>query len=109
MVYCSVCGAQISPQAVACPQCGHPNAVNPSAGGAGLGGDVKSRVTAALLAIFLGHFGAHKFYLGQSGTGILYACFFWSGIPGILGLIEGLIYLSQTDAVFSAKQRVRTF
>ena len=107
MVYCSACGAQISPQAVACPQCGHPNAVNSAARGAT--GEIKSRVVAALLAIFLGHFGAHKFYLGQSGTGILYACFFWTGIPGIFGLIEGLIYLSQTDAVFSAKQRVRTF
>ncbi len=43
---------------------------------------------AVLLALFLGGIGAHKFYLGQTGTGILYLVFFWTYIPTILGFIE---------------------
>ena len=34
-------------------------------------GPEKSRITAALLAFFLGIFGVHKFYLGYSTTGII--------------------------------------
>lgn len=34
----------------------------------------RSRTTALLLAIFLGVFGAHRFYVGKIGTGILMAC-----------------------------------
>jgi len=41
-----------------------------------------------LLALFLGTFGVHHFYLRRTGLGILYLCFFWSGIPAILGFIE---------------------
>lgn len=33
---------------------------------------MKSKVTAYLLLIFLGPFGAHKFYLGKTGMGVLY-------------------------------------
>jgi len=104
MVYCSACGAQISPQAPNCPQCGHPNAVNQNAAG-----EVKSRTTAGILGILLGSLGVHKFYLGKVGTGILYLVFCWTGVPGIIGLIEGIIYLTQTDQVFSKTQGVRTF
>ena len=45
---------------------------------------------AALLAIFLGGFGAHKFYLGQIKYGIFYLLFIWTLIPVLLGIIEGV-------------------
>ncbi len=48
----------------------------------------RDEVVGILLALFLGTFGAHHFYLRRTGLGILYLCFFWSGIPAILGLIE---------------------
>jgi hypothetical protein len=41
-----------------------------------------------LLALFLGTFGIHHFYLRRTGLGILYCCFFWTGIPTMLGFIE---------------------
>ncbi|MGD0547684.1 MAG: NINE protein [Terracidiphilus sp.] len=41
-----------------------------------------------LLALFLGAFGAHHFYLRRTGLGILYCCFCWTGITTILGFIE---------------------
>jgi len=48
----------------------------------------KSEVAGVLLAFFFGVFGIHKFYLGQTGWGIVYALFFWTGIPAIAGFIE---------------------
>ena len=42
----------------------------------------------AVLAFFLGSFGAHKFYFSQIGLGVLYALFFWTFIPGIIALFE---------------------
>jgi TM2 domain len=39
-----------------------------------------NKTTAALLAIFLGDFGAHKFYLGHNVAGFLYLIFFWTSV-----------------------------
>ena len=48
----------------------------------------RDEVVGILLALFLGCFGIHHFYLRRTGLGILYCCFFWTGITAILGLIE---------------------
>ena len=48
----------------------------------------KSDVVAILLAFFLGSFGAHRFYLGETGWGILYLLFCWTFIPHIVAFIE---------------------
>jgi TM2 domain-containing membrane protein YozV len=48
----------------------------------------RDEVVGILLALFLGTFGAHHFYLRRTGLGILYCCFFWTGITAILGFIE---------------------
>jgi len=94
--YCSSCGAIIKREAEICPECG---VRNRGVGDTGQEAS-KDRVTAGILAILLGWFGAHKFYLGDTGLGILYLCFFWTGIPAIVGLIEGILYLTKTDAEF---------
>jgi TM2 domain-containing membrane protein YozV len=62
---------------------------------------LKNKVAAGVLGILLGSFGAHKFYLGKIGQGILYLIFSWTGIPGIIGLIEGIIYLTKSDEEFA--------
>lgn len=48
----------------------------------------RDEVVGILLALFLGTFGIHHFYLRRTGLGILYCCFFWTGIPAMLGFIE---------------------
>lgn len=64
---------------------------------------MKSKTVAALFAFFLGGIGAHKFYLGKIGQGILYLLFVWSGIPAIVGLIEGISYLTMSKYDFNEK------
>jgi TM2 domain-containing membrane protein YozV len=48
----------------------------------------RDEVVGILLALFLGGFGVHHFYLRRTGLGILYICFCWTGIPSLLGFIE---------------------
>jgi TM2 domain-containing membrane protein YozV len=48
----------------------------------------KSEAVGVLLAIFLGGFGAHHFYLRRTGLGILYAIFAVTGIPFLIAFIE---------------------
>lgn len=52
-----------------------------------------NRVAASLLAIFLGDFGIHHFYTGDTKHGLWHLVFFWCGIPGLIGLIEGIMWL----------------
>nr|WP_276772533.1 NINE protein [Anaerococcus hydrogenalis] len=48
-----------------------------------------------LLAFFLGGIGAHKFYAGKTGAGIVYLIFCWTFIPGIIAFIEFIIGLTK--------------
>lgn len=48
----------------------------------------KDEVVGVLLALFLGTFGAHQFYLRRPGLGILYCVFSWTGIPTVISFIE---------------------
>ena len=68
---------------------------------------VKSKITAGILAILLGGLGIHKFYLGKTGMGILYLLLCWTYIPGIVGLVEGIMYLCSNDHNFQVKNHVR--
>ena len=101
MPYCPHCGAEISKGTQFCPKCGTPttNAVEmglkPGTEAAkGLAGDIspKSRLTTTLLAWFLGIFGAHRFYIGKTGTA---AVMLTLGVIGFatLWLFVGEIFL----------------
>ena len=45
------------------------------------------------LAFFLGGFGAHKFYVKKNINALLYLLFCWTGIPGVIGMVEGVLTL----------------
>ncbi len=64
---------------------------------------MRNKVVAGLLGIVLGSFGVHKFYLGKIGMGVLYAIFFWTGIPALVGFIEGIVYLALSDEDFNRR------
>jgi len=70
----------------------------------------RSRTTAALIALFGGAFGAHKFYLRDTGGGIFYLVlmFMTSGIfsfpiTGLLGILDAFRLFSMSDEKFDAK------
>lgn len=73
-------------------------------------GAQKSKVAAGILGILLGSLGIHKFYLGYSKEGLImilvsvlgsiFTLGIAAGVMGIIGLVEGIIYLTKTDDEF---------
>ncbi len=63
----------------------------------------KSRIAAGVFALVLGVLGIHKFYMGRVGMGILYLLFCWTGIPSLVALIEGILYLTESDEKFNSR------
>ncbi len=63
----------------------------------------KRRITAAVLAILLGSFGAHKFYLKKYVWGIVYLLMCQIYVSAILGIIEGILLLRMSDEEFDKK------
>ena len=64
---------------------------------------MKEKNIAGLLALFLGGFGIHRFYLGQTGLGIFYLVFFWLPFMWIIGLIDAIAFFAMDRQVFDAK------
>lgn len=59
------------------------------------------KVTCGVLGILLGGLGVHKFILGYTTEGIIQIVLnIFCGLGGIIGLIEGIIYLTKTDEEF---------
>lgn len=67
-------------------------------------------VAAGVLGILLGSLGVHKFVLGYTKSGVIMllvsifgSVLLFSGpiIMGIIGLVEGIIYLTKSDADFN--------
>ena len=100
--FCTDCGALIKARSEICPKCGvrqmPPPGIFISTSPNG-----RSRLVAALLALFLGGFGLHKFYLGRVGWGIVYLLFCWTFLPAIVGFIEGILLLVMSDSEFDTK------
>jgi len=63
----------------------------------------KSKVTAAILAILIGGFGIHYFYLGKTTGGIVFLLLCCTGIPSLLALIQGIMMLTMTEEQFQQK------
>ncbi|HZR20629.1 MAG TPA: NINE protein [Verrucomicrobiae bacterium] len=65
-----------------------------------------TRIAAGVFGIVLGSLGIHKFILGYTGAGLvmllvtLLTCFIASPITHLIGLIEGIIYLTKSDEDF---------
>tara|TARA_B110000285_G_scaffold133016_1_gene149243 strand:+ start:708 stop:974 length:267 start_codon:yes stop_codon:yes gene_type:complete len=61
---------------------------------------MKRKETASILAILGGTIGAHRFYLGQTGRGILNILISMTFIPTILGVLIGLKWLLGSNEAF---------
>jgi|SRR6476659_8648501 len=116
--YCTKCGAVNNDTAQFCSNCQAPltsvgstgyqpmQSVNPGAitDWKALGADKK--ITAGVCAILLGWLGIHKFILGYSTEGIIQLILgvLTCGLTNIIGIVEGIIYLTKSDEEF-----VRTY
>jgi TM2 domain-containing membrane protein YozV len=64
------------------------------------------KLAAGLCGIFLGYLGVHKFILGYTTEGLILllvtvlTCCFASPVTSIIGLVEGIIYLTKSDDEF---------
>ena len=68
---------------------------------------MKNKNVAALLAFIGGFFGIHRFYLGQVGLGIFYCILSITSLSVILGILDGIIFLTMDEDVFDAKYNRR--
>jgi TM2 domain-containing membrane protein YozV len=66
----------------------------------------KDKTAAGLLGLFLGGLGIHKLYLNYTKEGVimllvsLLTCGVGATVMGIIGFIEGILYLTKTDEEF---------
>lgn len=114
--FCKHCGNRIPADCVVCPKCGRQveqlkseqpqvvihntntnvnSNVNQNAGGYGR---PKNKWVAFILCLLLGFFGAHKFYEGKIGTGILYL--FTVGLFGIGWIIDLIALLLKPNPYY---------
>lgn len=112
-IFCSNCGQKINKKALICPHCGvgtenyradqnkavsqpQINVINNNTNtnaniNAGMGYIHKKKWVAFFLCLFLGGLGAHRFYVGKAGTGIIYL--FSGALFGIGWLIDLILIL----------------
>jgi len=119
--YCTKCGAINDDMAQYCSNCQAP--LTPVVGGyqpmqsvypgaltdwKALGADKK--LAAGIVAILIGSLGIHKFMLGYTKEGVIMllvtvlTCGIAAVVPGIIGIVEGVLYLTKSDEEF-----VRTY
>ena len=118
--FCKHCGAKIPAAAIVCTHCGcqveemkhteQPNIVinntnantntnnNNNINAAMLGIRVKNKWVSFFLCLFLGYFGAHKFYEGKIGMGLLYL--FTFGLFSIGWFIDCIVLLFKPNPYY---------
>ena len=117
--YCPHCGERIDADCIVCPKCGKQagempqdkqiNIVNNNnssssasvRGGIGIRGKFCNKWVSFFLCLFLGYFGAHKFYEGRIGMGILYL--FTFGLFGIGWIVDTIIILTKPNPYYAVR------
>lgn len=122
-MFCKNCGSEIDSNASFCPNCGfnlneanqgnnqyyaapgpQQNFQYQQTNNGRVG--TKDKVIAGILGILLGSLGIHKFYLGYTKAGIimllvsLLTLGFGAAVMAIIGIIEGIMYLTKSDVEF---------
>ena len=115
--FCKHCGGTIPQDAVMCTHCGrhveelagaaqpqvviqntNMNTNTAAAVVAGVGARAKNKWTAFVLCLLLGYFGAHKFYEGKVGMGVLYL--FTLGLFGIGWFVDLIVLLTKPNPYY---------
>lgn len=116
--FCKYCGEKIPADAVICTKCGRqveelrqapqatPNIIinnannnaNTNVNAVGGFDKPKNKWVAFFLCFFLGYIGAHKFYEGKAGMGVLYL--FTGGLFGIGWIIDTIVLLCKPNPYY---------
>jgi TM2 domain-containing membrane protein YozV len=64
---------------------------------------LKDKNVAGILALFLGPFGAHRFYLDQVGWGIFYLIFCWFPLVWFIAFIDAIVFFTMSKEAFDSK------
>jgi TM2 domain-containing membrane protein YozV len=109
-MFCSTCGKEIPAGAVVCVGCGHPApgvaTLMDSDEHAAIREFAGKKIAAGICAIMIGTLGIHKFILGLTTPGLIMllvtvlTCGAGALPMWIIGLAEGVIYLSKSDEDF---------
>ncbi len=122
--YCPFCGEAIDGDCVVCPKCGKQvgelkqqqppiiinntnantniNTANAHANAVVVGGRLKNKWVAFFLCLFLGFLGAHKFYEGKIGMGVLYI--FTAGLFCIGWIVDLIVILTRPNPYFVSQR-----
>jgi TM2 domain-containing membrane protein YozV len=96
-MFCPKCGKETAENQAFCAGCGAPltEAARQGVRAQAAGISPKSRLATTLLAWFLGYFGAHRFYVGKTGSAMVMLvlgiigiplCLVFVGIPIVIGV-----------------------
>lgn len=119
--FCKECGQKIAKKAVICPHCGcqveemkneatpqivinnsnqnqNQNTNNNLNAGVPVGARLRRKWVSFFLCLFLGYFGAHKFYEGKTGMGVVYAL--TGGLCGIGWIFDIINILGKPDPYY---------
>lgn len=122
MAFCSRCGKQIHEGIKFCPNCGSECTTDHAGAHSEMQSNPtivyvqapqqqsvyvhkfeKSKGIALLLCFFLGGFGVHQFYLGNTVQGVFYLLFSWTCIPAIISVVDFIILLCMSESYFHQK------
>jgi TM2 domain-containing membrane protein YozV len=104
--FCQNCGKPATPNAAVCLNCGAALAQSPTE----IRAKADKKIAAGICGILLGALGIHKFILGYTTAGVIMllitvlTCGFGAMVTWVIGLVEGIIYLTKSDEDF-----VRTY
>ena len=102
--FCPKCGTQVEDTQTFCPSCGvQLNGATNTVSSGPVNPEAKSKMAAGLLGLFLGAWGVHNFYLGNTSRGVIQivVTILTCGFGGLWGFIEGIMILAgsiNTDA-----------
>lgn len=110
--HCYACANILDVRAELCPRCGVRQPYVPGmpestalvpAGVRTPAVTTRNRTAAGIFALVLGTAGIQKFYLGHTAAGVLCLLFFWTFVPTLLGIVEGVLFLTMSDEEFARK------
>lgn len=105
--HCQACGKETQPGAVVCVHCGAQLATSTAQNKA----VSDKKLITGICGILLGSLGVHKFILGYTVPGVVMllvsivggflTCGIAPAIVAVVGLIEGILYLTKSDEEFA--------